>query len=913
MHAGNAAVSFALRRTSESTSGEEGWYRANPRSFDGVFYFVKEGFYMKPLTGAEIRTTWIKFFEKRGHKWLPGVSLIPQGDKSLLWVNAGVTGLKKYFDGSEVPPCRRIVNVQKSIRTNDIENVGHTARHHTFFEMLGNFSIGDYFRKEVIAWAVQILTDPVEGFGMPLDKLYMTYNPTDKESWQYWQDNGVSPDHLIPLAGNYWQIGEGPCGPNTEVFFDRGEKWDPKHLGIKLLADDIENDRYIELWGIVFSQFNAVNGVARENYKELPSKNIDTGSGLERIACILQGTPTNFETDLFMPIIHATEKISGQKYVEPNLMAFRVIADHARCLTFALSDGATFSNEGRGYVLRRIIRRAMRYGQKLGIKKPFMYELVKVVADNYKNFYPELEGHVEEVSKMVKGEEEKFLKTLTQGEEMLRHLLEGKKALTGEEVFKLYDTYGFPADLTKEIAAESGVSVDTEGFEKLMEEQRERARNARGEIESFHKQSKDLLAFKTPSEFLYDKDEVEATVTGLFLDGVAVKEVSEKGEIAFDKTPFYAEMGGQVTDTGTITNKDFEAEVTMVRKAPSGQHLHEVEVKYGTLKMGDKVHLAINKENRRLTERNHSATHLVHAALGHVLGEHVNQMGSYVDPEYLRFDFQFSRKLTKEEILALEKEVNEKIALAIPEKTDVLPIEEAKKVGAEMEFAEKYGSTVRVVTFGDYSKEFCGGTHVKNSSDIGVFYVVSEEAIASGVRRLVAVTSLGAYKWSANRQALLNEGEGKLLSTDIDFLSRLALVSKDLAETKKENETLKAQIAAQEAKKLAAAAEKIGSFDFIYNLKEGASREDLLTLADTLKSGHKDYVLVLLGGETGKRPLVVMVGGEGLKKAKAGDIVKELAKHLGGGGGGKPEMASGQLVAKEGLEAAISSLKETLK
>jgi alanyl-tRNA synthetase len=868
---------------------------------------------MKPLTGQEIREKWIKFFEKRGHKWLPGVSLIPQGDKSLLWVNAGVTGLKKYFDGSEVPPCRRIVNVQKSIRTNDIENVGHTARHHTFFEMLGNFSIGDYFRKEVIAWAVEILTDPVEGFGMPLDKLYMTYNPTDKESWQYWQDNGVSPDHLIPLEGNYWQIGEGPCGPNTEVFFDRGEKWDPKHLGIKLLADDIENDRYIELWGIVFSQFNAVNGVPREKYKELPSKNIDTGSGLERIACILQGTPTNFETDLFMPIIHATEKISGVKYQEPNLMAFRVIADHARCLTFALSDGATFSNEGRGYVLRRIIRRAMRYGQKLGIKKPFMHELVQVVADNYKNFYPELEGHVNEVSKMILSEEEKFLKTLTAGEEMLRDMLKDSKGLSGAEVFKLYDTYGFPADLTKEIAQESGVSVDMEGFEKLMEEQRERARNARGEIESFHKQSKDLLAFKTASEFLYDKDEVKATVTGLFIDGVAVKEISEKGEIAFDKTPFYAEMGGQVSDTGTLKSDSFEADVTHVSKAPNGQHLHAIEVKYGTLKAGDVVTLSINTENRRLTERNHSATHLVHAALGHVLGEHVNQMGSFVDPDYLRFDFAFSRKLSKDELSSLEKEVNEEIAKAIPEKTEVLPIEEAKKVGAEMEFAEKYGSTVRVVTFGDYSKEFCGGTHVRNSSDIGVFYLVSEEAIASGVRRIVAVTSLGAYKWSANKAALLSEAEGRLASTDIDFLSHIDQAKKEVTALAKENESLKGKLASLEAKKLAQSAEKIGSFDFIYNVKEGATRDDLLTLADTLKSGHKDYVLVLLGGEKGKRPIVVMAGGAALTKVKAGDVLKTLAKRLGGGGGGKPEMASGQLVASEGLEEAIASLKESWK
>jgi alanyl-tRNA synthetase len=868
---------------------------------------------MKSLTGSEIRQVWIKFFESKGHQWLPGVSLIPVGDKSLLWVNAGVTGLKHYFDGSEVPPCRRIVNVQKSIRTNDIENVGHTARHHTFFEMLGNFSIGDYFRKEVIAWAFEILTDPVHGFGMPKDKLYMTYNPTDKESWELWQKQGVDPSHLIPLEGNYWQIGEGPCGPNTEVFFDRGESWDPKHLGVKLLADDIENDRYIEIWGIVFSQYNAVNGVPRDQYKELPSKNIDTGSGLERIACILQGTPTNFETDLFMPIIKATEKISGASYDKPeNKMAFRVIADHARCLTFALSDGASFSNEGRGYVLRRIIRRAMRYGQKLGIKDPFMYKLVQVVADKYRDFYPYLEDHVAEVSKMVKGEEEKFLKTLTAGEEILRTMMEGKKTLTGEEVFKLYDTYGFPSDLTKEIAAENGVSADMDGFEKCMEEQRERARNARGEIESFHKQSKDLMAFKSPSEFDYTKDSLEATVTGLFVDGVAVTSLDEKGEVILDKTPFYAEMGGQVSDSGTMTNASFEADVTAVSVATNRQHLHAIEVKFGTLKVGDKVTLTIDAAKRRLVERNHSATHLLHKALCDVLKSHVDQKGSYVDENYLRFDFSASRKLTGQELQAIEEEVNAKIALAIPEKTEVLPIEEAKKLGAEMEFAEKYGATVRVVEFGDYSREFCGGTHVKNSSDIGVFALVEEGAIASGVRRLVGVTSSGAYRYFANRSHLLNESEALLGAGDVDVLAHVKNTLNDEESLKKELSQEKAKLAEIEAKSLSNQAHKVGDIAVSVLLKEGASRQDLLTLGDSLKAKSSDYVIVLLGGVEGARPLVSFVGGKALAKVKAGDLVKELAHLLNGSGGGKPEMASGQVKTSQGFDGAVKSIEGKL-
>jgi alanyl-tRNA synthetase len=855
---------------------------------------------MKPMSGDEIRRTWISFFESKGHKWLPGVNLIPAKDKSLLWVNAGVTGLKQYFDGSEVPPCRRIVNVQKSIRTNDIENVGHTARHQTFFEMLGNFSIGDYFRPEVIAWAYEILTDPVHGFGIPTEKLYVTYNPSDLESLELWQKAGIAKDHLIPLADNYWQIGEGPCGPNTEVFFDRGEKWDPKHLGVKLLAEDIENDRYIEIWGIVFSQFNAVNGVPREKYKELPSKNIDTGAGLERIACILQGTPTNFETDLFMPIIHAVEKLSGQKYEEPNLMAFRVIADHARCLTFALSDGATFSNEGRGYVLRRIIRRAMRYGQKIGLKDPFMYKLVKVVADNYRTFYPELESKVEEVSKMILSEEEKFIKTLTQGEDLLHSLLEGKKELSGEEVFKLYDTFGFPNDLTKEIAAESGVTCDMKGFDKLMKVQRERARSARGEIESFHKQSKDVMAFKAPSEFLYGIYEAEAKVTGLFVDGAAVASISEKGEAAFDKTPFYAEMGGQVSDTGTVSAPDFEAEVTAVTVGTNGQHLHALEVKFGSLKIGDSVTLTLDSKKRILIERSHSATHLLHKALSDVLKAHIDQKGSFVNENYLRFDFAMDRKLSEDELAAISDEVNEKIAEAIAQKTEILPLEEAKK-------------TVRVVEFGGYSREFCGGTHVRNTSDIGLFLIESEDAVAAGVRRIQARTSLGAYEYLENRFRLLNETERDLGASDVDFRHHISSLAASNASLGKDLEAAKARLAGIEAKEIASTIEAIGSIAFVAIAKKGSSREDLLALGDSLKANHPDCVLILTGGTEGAHPLVAFVGGGALKKIKAGDIVKTFAQKCGGSGGGRPEMASGQLKSLAAFDDAAAVIRGSLK
>ena len=865
---------------------------------------------MKALTGQQIRETWIRFFEKKGHLYIPGVNLIPHDDKSLLWVNAGVTGLKKYFDGSEIPPSRRIVNVQKSIRTNDIENVGHTARHHTFFEMLGNFSIGDYFRNEVIPWAYEILTDKVDGFGMDPEKLYMTYNPSDKASYELWQKVGVDPSHLIPLEGNYWQIGEGPCGPNTEVFYDRGEKWDPDHLGVKLLQDDIENDRYIEIWGIVFSQYNAVNGVPREKYKELPSKNIDTGAGLERIACILQETPTNFETDLFMPIINKCEELSGVKYDEEHKMSFRVIADHARCLTFALGDGATFSNLGRGYVLRRIIRRAMRYGQKINFHEPFMYKLVPTVIAKYKDFYPELLSKEEEIAKMIKNEEEKFIKTLDKGETILKEKLQNAKELSGKDIFLLYDTYGFPADLSKEIAAEKGVSCDMEGYEKLMEEQRERARNARGQIDSFHKQSKDLMEFKTPSEFLYDSYTTTSKVIGLFVDGNKVDTLEEEGDIIVEKTPFYAEMGGQVSDKGTISGKDVAALIEDVSKAPNGQHLHHVTLQYGKISVGDELTLTLDVERRKLIERNHSATHLMHSALSNVLGKHAKQMGSFVNEEYLRFDYETDHKLSNEEIKSIEDEVNAKISEGIEEVTEILPIEEAKKLGAEMEFSEKYGNTVRVVEFGDYSKEFCGGTHIKNTSEIGLFVIQSDDAVSSGTRRIQALTSLGAISYLSKRRLALNNAEAILNINDTEITNRLNSMIEEQSSLKKELAEVKEKLASLEAKTISF--EEINGISFLALLKNGSGRQELMTLGDSLKANKKDYAIILVGGEEGARPITVFLGGKTLTKFKAGEILKKISAVLGGSGGGRPDMASGQVKTSTGFDTIIEEIKKSL-
>lgn len=867
---------------------------------------------MKPLSGQEIRERWISFFESKGHKYLPGVPLIPSSeDKSLLWVNAGVTGLKKYFDGSEIPPSRRIVNVQKSLRTNDIENVGHTARHHTFFEMLGNFSIGDYFRNEVIPWAYELLTNEKTGFGIDKDKLYITYEPHDTATYSLWVKCGMKEDHLVPMKSNFWEIGKGPGGPDTEMFFDRGEKYDPSGMGSKLIADDIDNDRYIEIWNIVFSQYNCDPSIPRSEYKELPSKNIDTGSGLERIACILQGAETNFETDLFSPIIKKIEELSGKKYEGDNLMPFRVIADHSRCLTFALSDGASFSNEGRGYVLRRIIRRAMRYGRKLGIEGEFMYKIVGEVVDKYKDFYPYLLSKQEVVSKSIKSEESKFLRTLSSGESLLLSLLKDKKELSGEEIFKLYDTYGFPSDLTYEIAEEYGVKCDKEGFEKAMEEQRERARSSREEIDSFHKQSKDLLDFKSKSEFLYDKDETSSKAIGLFIDGERVQQIEDEGDVIFSSTPFYAEMGGQVSDTGKLSSSSCLFEVSDVRKAPNGQHLHHVKSKYGAIKEGDTLDLSIDKERRRLIERNHSATHLLHSALSNILSRHVEQKGSYVDSDYLRFDYNADKKLGEEEIKRIQDEVNHCIEMGIEEKTLLLPIEEAKKLGAEMEFADKYGEEVRVVTFGDYSKEFCGGTHVANSSDIGLFIIVSDEAIASGVRRIEAYTSLGAISYLEKKAALLSE---VLRFYDIDESSLLSRIKKESEEKKalnKENASLKAKIASLEVKEMASSP-LVDGIRFLALVKEGASKDDLLALSDTIKSKEKDYFIILLGGQEGARPIIVALGGSALRKAKAGDTVKTLAARLGGGGGGRVEMASGQVKTRVGFEAMAEEIKNNL-
>ena len=849
---------------------------------------------MHYMTSQEIRNTWLNFFKERGHAIEPSASLIPHNDPTLLWINAGVAALKKYFDGSEIPECKRITNAQKCIRTNDIDNVGKTARHHTFFEMLGNFSIGDYFRKEVIAWAFELLTSE-KYFGLPADKLYMTYHPSDTETKECWMKQGVKEDHLIPLEGNFWQIGEGPCGPNTEVFFDRGEKYDPDHIGIKLLKEDIENDRYIEIWGIVFSQYNAVNGVARENYKELPHKNIDTGAGLERICCVLQETETNFETDLFYPIILKTKEISGVPYEGKNLMAFRVIADHIRSCTFALADGEVFSNEGRGYVLRRLLRRAMRYGKKIGLNEPFLYKLVATVVDIMKPYYPYLSERQATVEKIILNEEQKFLKTLTSGEQILNSMIKGKTELSGADAFKLYDTYGFPIELTREICEDNNVKVDMEEFEVCLNKQKELARASRKNIESFNKQSKDLLEFNLPSSYTYSIETIESKAIGLFKDGVKVEEITDEGDVVFETSNFYAEMGGQIADTGKIINEDNEAEVTYVGKAPNKQHLHHVKVLYGSIKLGDTFKLVVDRVKHLDIEKNHSATHLLQSALVEVLGDECKQKGSFVCDEYLRFDFSFMRKVDANELKKVERIVNEYIHQAIEEKTLVLPIEEANKIGAISLFGEKYGDEVRVVTFGDCSKEFCGGTHVRNTIEIGLFKIVYESAISSGVRRIEAVTGKKAFELLSLKENTLNESKSLVdAKTDNEIPLKISSLKDQLAELKKENEVLLNKLSLIKAESLI---KEINENGFLVAYFDDMNKDALSSLNEVIKTKCESYITVLFAKGEGRYPILVSVSKDNVAKGiKAGNIVKNACQLLGGNGGGKPEQAQGSVL-----------------
>ncbi len=716
---------------------------------------------MKKLTGNEIRKMWCEFWKSKNHDIIESAPLIPKDDPTVLWINAGVTPLKKYFDGTIVPENRRMASIQKCIRTNDIENVGLTARHQTFFEMLGNFSIGDYFKKEAITWALEFLTDP-KWLDISKDKLYMTIYSEDRVAYNTWRGLGIEKEHIILLESNFWEIGAGPSGPDSEIFYDRGEAYDPNKIGLDLLRKEIENDRYVEIWNNVFSQYNATPGLDRHDYPELPHKNIDTGMGLERMASILQEVPSNFDTDLFMPIINKISEISGIKY--DGQMEFKIIADHIRTITFALSDGANFGNNGRDYILRRLLRRAVRYGKKIGIERMFASDLVPVVAEVMYDAYPYINEKINMVIQKINTEEELFNRTLVNGEKRLQELFMNEdKKISGEDAFKLYDTYGFPFELTEEYAKEKGFTVSREEFEKYMEEQKELARSSRENYDSMNMQNEELLNFENDNEFVgYEKLETKTKILNLYDGEKFVDSLTNEGYIVLEKTPFYIESGGQVSDKGNITDGNIKIKVIGGFKGPNKQSFHQVTFA-GTIKVGDNVVAKVDRKFRNKVSRNHSATHLLQKALQEILSSEVHQAGSKVDNKRLRFDFKYDGDISHEQLIEVENLVNDKIQKDVLTVIQNMDIDEAKKTGAMALFDEKYGKVVRVVNIVD-STELCGGTHVTKSSDIDRFAIISLESKGQNVYRIEATTGDNIEKELFEQIKPYNEDMMKLLN-----------------------------------------------------------------------------------------------------------------------------------------------------
>ncbi|HFR3661746.1 TPA: alanine--tRNA ligase [Streptococcus suis] len=872
---------------------------------------------MKNLSSAQIRQMWLDFWKSKGHSVEPSANLVPVNDPTLLWINSGVATLKKYFDGSVIPDNPRITNAQKSIRTNDIENVGKTARHHTMFEMLGNFSIGDYFRDEAIEWGFELLTSP-EWFALPKDKLYMTYYPDDVDSYNRWIALGVEPSHLIPLEDNFWEIGAGPSGPDTEIFFDRGTDFDPENIGIRLLEEDIENDRYIEIWNIVLSQFNADPAVPRSEYKELPNKNIDTGAGLERLAAIFQGAKTNFETDLFLPIIREVEKISGKTYDQDgDNMSFKVIADHIRALSFAIGDGALPGNEGRGYVLRRLLRRASMHGQRLGITEPFLYKLVETVGNIMESYYPEILEKRAFIEKIVKSEEESFARTIHTGSQFAEQLMdklaaEGKSEIDGRDIFKLYDTYGFQVELTEELAEHRGMTLDIAGFEAAMKEQQDRARASVVKGGSMGMQNETLAAITEESTFVYGQTALEASLSVIVADNARTEAVSEgQALLVFDQTPFYAEMGGQVADHGFVKNAagDIVATVIDVQKAPNGQPLHTVELS-ASISVGQTYTLEIETKRRKGVEKNHTATHLLHAALHNIIGEHATQAGSLNEQDFLRFDFTHFEAVTAEELRRIEEEVNEQIWNAIPVVTVETDIDTAKEMGAMALFGEKYGKEVRVVTIGDYSVELCGGTHVSNTAEIGIFKILKEEGIGSGTRRIIAVTGREAFLAYRDQEDALKEVAATIKSPQIkEVPNKVESLAQQVRDLQKENAALKEKAATAAAGDVFKEVKDANGIRYIASQVQVSDAGALRTFADNWK--QKDYsdVLVLVAAIGDK--VNVLVASKSAD-VHAGNLIKVLAPIVAGRGGGKPDMAMAGGSDASAIQNLLNSVAENL-
>ena len=868
----------------------------------------------------ELRRMFLEFFESKGHLAMKSFSLVPHNDKSLLLINSGMAPLKPYFTGQEIPPCKRVTTCQKCIRTGDIENVGKTARHGTFFEMLGNFSFGDYFKKESIAWTWEFLTEVV---GLDPERLYPSVYLEDDEAWEIWnKDIGIPADRIFRFGkeDNFWEHGSGPCGPCSEVYYDRGEEYG---CGKPDCTVGCDCDRYMEIWNNVFTQFD---NDGNNHYTELEQKNIDTGMGLERLACIVQGVDSMFDVDTIKALREHVSTLAGAEYGKSydTDVSIRVITDHIRSVTFMISDGIMPSNEGRGYVLRRLLRRACRHGRLLNIEGEFLTKLAQTVIEGSKDGYPELDEKKEFIFKVIAKEEEQFNKTIDQGLSILAEMEEelekkGEKTLGGDQAFKLYDTYGFPLDLTREILEEKGISVDEEGFQAAMKVQRETARAAR-EVTNY--MGADVTVYESidpsvTSTFVgYDHLSWKSPVTVLTTETELVEALSEgqKGTIFVEETPFYATSGGQEADQGVIRTAEGEFQVEDVVKLLGGKIGHVGIVTKGMLKVGDEAELTVDQEKRSLSANNHSATHLLHKALRMVLGTHVEQAGSSVNEDRLRFDFTHFSALTPEEIKKVEEIVNEQIQKNLAVKVENMPIEEARKTGAAALFGEKYGDIVRVVSMGDFSIEFCGGTHVSNTGVITAFKIISETGVAAGVRRIEALTAKGLMNYYSELEEKLHRA-AKLLKASPDKLEeKITHVLAENKELRAEVESLKSKLAKDAMGDVTDQITEVKGLSLLAARIEGVDMNGLRELGDQMKEKLGEGVIVLASAVDGKVSLMAMATEGAVKQgAHAGNLIKGIASLVGGGGGGRPNMAQAGGKNPAGIDEAIGKVKEVLE
>ncbi len=864
----------------------------------------------------DLREKYLSFFESKGHLRLGSFSLVPNNDKSLLLINSGMAPMKKYFTGEVTPPRNRVTTCQKCIRTPDLERVGHTARHGTYFEMLGNFSFGDYFKNEAIAWAWEFLTETLE---IPADRLWPSIYESDEEAYDIWLNKiGVPAEHIVRLgkADNFWEHGTGPCGPCSEIYFDRGEKYG---CGSPDCKPGCECDRYMEIWNNVFSQFN---NMGDGTYTELEHKNIDTGMGLERLACVMQDVDNMFEVDTIRNILNKVCELAHKEYGKDaaNDISIRAITDHARAATFMISDGIIPSNEGRGYVLRRLIRRAARHGRMLGIEGAFLPILCDSVINENKSGYPELVDKQELIKKVISFEEAAFAKTIDQGLALLEELTKGGiTVLSGADAFKLYDTYGFPVDLTKDILAEKNITVDEEEFTRLMTEQRQKSREGRKAADNDSWKSNDI-AFDgiAATEFSgYTDNEVAATVLAIVADGeqVSTATAGNKAIIVLDKTVFYAESGGQVGDTGVISSANAEISVTGTTKNGSGVYTHFCAIDSGEISVGDTVTAKIDTERRDAIRRNHTAAHLLQAGLRAVLGTHVEQAGQLVNDTAVRFDFTHFSALTREEIEKVEAFVNGIILSGTEVVNKEMPIEEAKKLGAMALFGEKYGDIVRIVAVKDKSIEFCGGTHVNNAGKIGLFRIISESGVAAGVRRIEAVTGYNTLALIAKYEALIHEtAQNMKISNIFDIAARSKQLSAELKESEKKIEKLEAKIAGGKLDEIIKSAKEINGIRLITAVIENSSADEIRSMSETLKADNSDIVSVLAGVTGDKITFCAACGKDAVALGnKAGDIVKQVAMVAGGNGGGKPDLAMAGGKDKSKIQEALATVETLIK